>query len=185
MSEVASKTFLFCKALALRSIFVGIFIPAITTIAAAQVDDYANGAPPPIKLMSKSEASQLASRPEVKERTKLALELMSARLTKAEQLNSKGEFTEMYNELGAFHALMDNTLVFLYSNSRGRDKNFDTFKRFEMALRAFAPRLGVIRRELPVEYDPYVRNLIKYVRDARSKAIEPLFSDLVVPNRRT
>ena len=54
-----------------------------------------------------------------------------------------------------------------------------------MTLRGFAPRLGLLRREIPAEYDYYVRVLIKYLRDARSKAIEPLFGDTVVPNRRT
>jgi len=173
------------KAFAVRYILVALACAALPGLASAQIEDYTFGAPPPVKLMSKGEASQLATKHDVKDRTKLALELMSIRLTKAEEFSTKGEFQEMYNELGAFHALMDNTLDFLYDSSRGRDKNLDTFKRFEMTLRAFAPRLGVIRRELPTEYDPYVRNLIKYLRDARSRAVEPLFGDMVVPNRRT
>lgn len=185
MNFLEQKSSLSNKASAVGYFLVTIALVALPTIASAQIEDYTFGAPPPVKLMSKGEANQLASKHDVKDRTKLALELMSDRLSKAEEFNTKGEFQEMYNELGAFHALMDNTLDFLYENSRGRDKNLETFKKFEMALRAFAPRLGVIRRELPTEYDPYVRNLIKYLRDARSKAVEPLFGDMVVPNRRT
>jgi len=142
-----------------------------------------NAAPPPVKVLSHTERSQLDSKQDLKERTKLALALMSTRLSKAEELNVKSEFTEMYNELGSFHALMDDTLEFL-ENAPRRDKTLDNLKRFEMTLRSFAPRLGLIRRELPSEYDHYVKSLIRYLRDARSKAIEPLFGDSVVPQRR-
>ena len=44
---------------------------------------------------------------------------------------------------------------------------------------------GLIRREIPVEYDPYLKSLIRYLRDARTKAVEPLFADTVVPSRQT
>ncbi|MGE3168607.1 MAG: hypothetical protein AB7G18_16575 [Pyrinomonadaceae bacterium] len=142
-----------------------------------------NAAPPPIKLMSGSEREQLETKHDLKERTKLALALMSTRLSKAEEFNAKSQFVEMFNELGGFHALMDDTLEFLESAPR-RDKTLDTLKRFEMTLRTFAPRIALIRRELPSEYDHYVRSLLRYLRDARSRAIEPLFGDTVVPNRR-
>ena len=147
--------------------------------------EYADAAPPPVRLMSKEERSQLSSETDIKDRTKLALTLMNARLTRAEEFNSKGDFTQMYNELGGFHALMDNTLNFLYGNSRGRDSVLNNFKRFEIGLRAFGPRIGVIRREIPLEFDPYLKSLIRYLRDARTKAVEPLFADTVVPNRQT
>ena len=148
-------------------------------------DEYADAAPPPVRAMSKSEQDRLASETDVKDRTKLALELMGARLSRAEEFNAKGDFTQMYNELGGFHALMDETLDFLYYSSKRRNGVLNNFKRFEIGLRSFAPRLGVIRRELPLEYDPYIKSLIRYLRDARSKAVEPMFSDAVVPNSRT
>lgn len=143
-----------------------------------------DAAPPPVKVLSSSERSQLESKQDLKGRTKLALALMSTRLSKAEELNAKSEFAEMYDELGGFHALMDDTLEFL-ENAPRRDKTLSNLKRFEITLRGFAPRLGLIRRELPSEYDHYVRSLIRYLRDARSKAIEPFFDDSIVPQRRT
>ena len=143
-----------------------------------------NAAPPPVRAMNNSERTQLDSQQGLKERTKLALALMSSRLSKAEELNAKSEFTAMYNELGGFHALMDDTLEFLESAPK-REKTLDNLKRFEMTLRGFAPRLALIRREAPQEYDNYVRVLLRYLRDARSKAIEPLFGNSVVPNRPT
>ena len=143
-----------------------------------------NAAPPPVRAMTSSERTQLDGHQGLKDRTKLALALMSSRLSNAEEFNAKSEFAAMYNELGGFHALMDDTLEFL-ENAPRRDKTLDNLKRFEMTLRSFAPRLALIRREAPPEYDSYVRSLLRYLRDARSKAIEPLFGDSVVPGRRT
>jgi len=142
-----------------------------------------NAAPPPVRAMSNTERTQLDNQQGLKDRTKLALALMSTRLSKAEELNAKNDHTAMYNELGGFHALMDDTLEFLEAAPR-KDKTLDNLKRFEMTLRGFAPRLALMRREIPAEYDHYVRVLLKYLRDARSKAIEPLFGDQVVPTRR-
>jgi len=143
-----------------------------------------NAAPPPVRAMNNSERTQLDNQQDLKERTKLALALMSTRLSKAEELNAKSEFSAMYNELGGFHALMDAALEFL-ERAPKKDKTLDNLKRFEISLRGFATRLALIRREAPQEYDHYVRVLLRYLRDARSKAIEPLFGDSVVPNRPT
>lgn len=143
-------------------------------------------APPPVRNVSQGERSQLEAEIEVKKRTKLALELMDIRLKKAEDFNSREEFTQMFLELGSFHGLVDNTLVFLTQVSRGDSgKVLNNFKRLEIGLRTFIPRMEIIRRELPARYEFYVRILTKYLRDARSKAIEPLFGDTVVPNRKT
>src|SRR5215213_7706774 len=71
-------------------------------------------APPPLKLMSKDEKTRLNGETEPKSRTNLALDLMNQRLTHAEDLDSKNHFPEMYRELGSFHALMDDTLGYLY-----------------------------------------------------------------------
>lgn len=145
--------------------------------------EYSDAAPPPVRAMSKDEKARLSAENGVKDRTVLALELMDVRLGRAEEFNAKGDFTQMYNELGGFHALMDDTLEFLYGSSKNRDSVLNNFKRFEMGLRKFGPRIGVIRREIPLEYDPYLKSLVRYLRDARSKAVEPLFADTVVPSR--
>ena len=174
----------FKKVLFLLGFSVFVTISAIAQPPAEDEDFDPNAAPPPVKVVSGSERRELDSKQNLKERTKLALVLMSARLSKAEEFNAKSEFSEMYNELGGFHALMDEMLEYFEQAPR-RDKTLDNLKRFEMTLRSFAPRLGLIRREVPSEYDHYVRSLIRYLRDARSKAIEPLFGDSVVPLRRT
>ncbi|MEO5860427.1 MAG: hypothetical protein ABIR33_15940 [Pyrinomonadaceae bacterium] len=166
------------------TLFLAVAVGAQPPIPDGEDDFDPDAAPPPVKAMSNTERTQLDGQPGLKERTKLALALMSSRLSKAEELNAKNEFAGMYNELGGFHALMDNTLEYLETAPR-KDKTLDNLKRFEMTLRGFAPRLALIRREAPQEYDHYVRVLLRYLRDARSKAIEPLFGDSVVPHRPT
>jgi len=145
----------------------------------AEVDEIA---PPPLKILSKSEKKQLEDVADVKKRTILALQLMELKIKKIEALDDQNEFAKMYEELGGFHALMDYTLDFLYRNNSGNRKNLSNFKRYEMGLRAFPPRIEVIRRELPVKYESYLRELLKFIRETRSKAVEPFFGNTVVPN---
>jgi hypothetical protein len=141
-----------------------------------------NLAPPALKIISKEEKSALAGVNDIKDRTKLALDLMEARLKKAEALNSEESFADLLTELGSFQALMDDTLRFLNRNADGRGKVMSTYKRFEMSLRAFMPRLELIRREVPDNYEYHVRKLLRNVRDTRAKAVEPFFSSTVVPS---
>lgn len=155
-----------------------LFAPA--TSAQPVADD---NAPPPLKTVSKEELAKLESAKDVKKRTQTALELMSARLKQAETLMAQEQLDQMYLELGSFHGLMDNTLVFLDKSDQDSGKVLNNYKRFEIGLREFRPRLELIRRDVPIRYEKYIRNLILYLREARAKAVEPLFSDSVLPRR--
>lgn len=165
--------FLFTFAFCLSSAFL------LSTVSAQ--DDPPDTAPPPLKLISKQERMSLEAQTDVKARTKLALELMQARLATSERLYSATDFDGMFRELGGFQGLLDNTLNFLLRSDKNSDKVLNNFKRFEIGLRRFSPRIETIRRELPLQYEEYMENLIKYVRNARARAIEPLFGDSVVP----
>ncbi len=147
----------------------------------AQEPSSLDTAPPPLKILSKGEKEQLESEKDIKERTKLALILMEARLKKAEDLDMKDQFTEMYDELGKFHALMDYTFNFLYRSDDGSRKVLNNFKRFEIGIRSYVPRIEVVRRNLPIRYESYLRSLIKQIRDTRGKAVDAFFDDSVVP----
>lgn len=138
-------------------------------------------APPPLKIMSKGEKEQLEAKNDVKERTKLALVLMDARLTKAEEFDTQNKFHEMYDELGKFHALLDYTYNFLYRTDDGSRKVLGNFKRFEIGIRGYVPRIEVVRRNLPIKYEAYLRNLITQIRDTRGKTVDAFFDDSVVP----
>jgi hypothetical protein len=153
---------------------------SLFTSAAAQ-DDPPDLAPPPVKVVSREEMARLnAEAEDLKDRTKLVLELMNVRLASAEKLRAGEDFDGVFRELGYFHGLMDNGLDFLQKRNNGSGKILDNFKRLEIGLRSFVPRLELVRREVPLRYEDYIRKLIKVLRDARTKATEPLFSDKVV-----
>lgn len=133
--------------------------------------------PPPLQIISKEEKKQLGDETDIKKRTKLSLLLIENRLKKAEELNAAQRFREMFDELGAFQALIANTFDFLNRRDNGRSDILSGFKRFEMSLRSFLPRLELIRRDLTPQYEPFVRSLVKYVRETRGKAVEPFFGD--------
>jgi hypothetical protein len=144
-------------------------------------DDWQEVAPPPVKVISKAEKSQLDAETDVKRRTKLSLELMDARLANAETRAKQEQYREMFDELGGFHGLMDNTLEFLSNSDTNKGKVLNNFKRVELTLRKYVTRLELVRRDLPIKYEFYVRKLVKFVREARSKAVEPLFGETVLP----
>jgi hypothetical protein len=167
-----------------RLLLLSVFALTLATASAAQTVHDDEIAPPPLRLISQEEKNRLAAEADVKKRTKLGLELMEVRLKQAEVFDSNEQFDQMFVELGAFHGLMDSMLEFLNRSDKDSGKVLNNFKRFEIGLRGFTPRLALIHRELPGKYEQYVRILIKNLRNARAKAIEPLFDDVVVPDKK-
>ena len=172
------------KELRLRFVGLALFLAGMSMTGLAQNIVYDDVAPPPLKILSEEEKTKLSAQVEVKRRTKLALEFMDSRLRSAESLDAAENYDEMFVQLGAFHGLMENTLTFLNKSDKDSGKVLNNFKRFEIGLRGFRPRLEMIRHDLPIRYELYVRNLIRNLREARARAIEPLFDDTVVPEKK-
>jgi hypothetical protein len=171
---------------AARIIYLAVSAAALFIVpsAFAQQDKYEiTDSPPPLKVLAADDRKRLESAKDVKARTKLALEMMEARLAAATARSEASDHSAMFDELGAFHAIMDNTLEFLDTSSPSKKKVIYNFKRLEIGLRRMAPRIDVLRRDAPVERERYLFYLARNVRDARARAIEPLFSDTVVPGR--
>ena len=141
-------------------------------------------APPPLRTVTKTEKAQLEAATDGRRRTELALTLMASRLQRAEDQKAKEDYRAMFLELGGFHGLMDNTLAYITTENRRQAKALNYFKKYEIGLRGFTPRLELLRRDLPSRYDTYLKALLQYLRDARSRAIEPFFGDTVIPNSR-
>ncbi len=136
--------------------------------------------PPPRKTVSEDERKKLDAENGVRRRTQLALSLMDTRLKRSELLNSADNIDGVFDELGGFHALMDETLVFLESSDVNRSRVLNNFKRFEIGLRRFSPRLELLRRDMPISHEFYLRSLLRQLRDARTRAVEPMFGDSVL-----
>lgn len=157
---------------------------ALCAVVPAQDEQFDETAPPPLKMISRIEKSTLDAESNLSERTKLSLTLMENRLKRAEDLSAAESFAAMADELGGFHALIDDALAFLdrSGGAAASGKALNNFKRLEISLRRFIPRVELMRRELPARFEPYVRGLIKNLRAARARAVEPLFGDTVIPN---
>jgi len=156
-------------------------ISLLACVSVSQEPD--ESAPPPLKLLSKSERTELNAKPEPKERTILTLQFMESRLRSAEKYHTDENYSLMYAELGGFHALMDGNLNFLLGSNASEGKKLNNLKRYEIGLRGFVPRLEGLRRDLPYAFEPYLKILIKDVDDAREKAMSSFFSNGVVSNQ--
>lgn len=140
--------------------------------------------PPPPIFVSKSEKQKLDAETDLKDRTKLSLELMNTHLSAAEKYSNEQDFDVTFRELGGFHGLLDNAMAHLERQNSQSGKVLDNYKRLEIGLRGFTTRLETIRRDMPIRYEDYVRKLLIHLRDMRSKAVEPFFRDNVVPNEK-
>lgn len=151
------------------------FAPALL----AQEDD-TDAAPPPIKAVPKPEKDELAAEPSLKDRTKVSLEFMDGHIAAAEKLSDQHDANGAFKQLGMFEALMDDSVGYLVQKDPNSNKTLDALRKLEIGLRAFMPRLETIRRILPLNCDDYVRKLMKNLREARAKTVDPMFSDSVV-----
>lgn len=136
--------------------------------------------PPPLNIISEDEQEKLEAEDKMKERTKLALEFMEARIIKSEELLKSEDYTESLNQLGYFQGIIIDTMKFLKRNQNDKAV-LKHYKKLEMSLRDFMPRLELIRREMPYKYGYHVKYMLFFVRDTRSKALNPLFDDTVLP----
>lgn len=158
--------------------------PAFLSISVcAQEDVIKDIAPPPLNIISQIETSQLNAASDLSKHTELSLEFMEMRLKKAETLTTEKKFKESLDELGGFQAIMSNTLGFLQKNDNGKGKVLNNFKRLEINLRKFVPRLELVRRIMPEKFAYHVIQLMRSVRKTRATAVEPLFSDTVVKDK--
>jgi len=146
----------------------------------AQEDDDTIAAPPPVKTVPNVEKNELAAEATLKDRTKASLEFMDGHIAAAEKLSNDHNPTAAFKELGAFEALMDESVTYLSKKDNNSNKVLDALRKLEIGLRAFMPRLETIRRLLPLNCDDYVRKLMKNLREARAKAVDPMFSESVV-----
>ncbi len=168
------------KSIGLLFPFVLIFTlhALLPTSVSCQDDDLA---PPPLKVITKAERMKLDGEGNLKAKTQVAVEMLKLRLAASEKMNFAEDFDGMFRELGHFRGILDYTLGFLEQQDPRQNKTLDNYKRLELFIRAATPRLETIRREVPLRYEDYIRELSIYFRDARRRVLEPLFGDTVIP----
>lgn len=136
--------------------------------------------PPPLNVIPKEDRDRLSRITNDNARTRLTLDMMRARLSNAETFFDRGDLVSMFRELGIFQGLKDDAMTYLEQRRRSGSRNLEQFKRFEITLRGFVPKLESVRRELPMTHEPYLASLIKSVRETRARATDAMFSDSVV-----
>jgi hypothetical protein len=166
--------------------YIFVVVMSLVLLCAGYIDGYSQVdadefAPPPMKAIPKADRESLEREKDDRSRTRSSLEMMSNRIKSAESLAASGDLDGMFREMGIFHALMDDALAHLRTRDRKNSRTLDNFKRLEIGFRSFVPRIEGIRRELPLTHEKYVSLLLQYVRQARAKASDALFSDTVIP----
>jgi hypothetical protein len=142
-------------------------------------------APPPLKLITKEERAQLDQTRDQKDRLKLTIELAVAHLTRAEQLTMQTEYEKAQEEIGMYHALIENALDVLGALKRDSGKTRDLYKRLELALRAHGPRLTAMRRVTPLEFAVWIKKVEDFARDGRTEALNSFYGHTVLREPQT
>ena len=173
-----------CSARSIRSVVIASLFTIHCSLFTVLAQPEPEPIPPPVIVVTKIERQKLDALADLKERSKLSLELMNTHLAAAEKYNADQDFDAMFRELGGFQGLLDNAVAHLERQNAKSDKVLDNYKRLEIGLRGFSTRLEGIRRDMPLRYEDYVRKLLIHLRDSRTRAAEPFFKDAVVPNKK-
>lgn len=137
-------------------------------------------APPPLKIITRPERSQLNESKDAKARIKTTIELAEAHLAMVENHTSRHDYDKAAAEAGMYWALVENGLIFMKTIERDNNKRRDLYKRLELALRAHGPRWSTIRRSTPVEYAVWIKEIEDFARRGRTEALNSFYGNTVL-----
>jgi len=137
-------------------------------------------APPPLRMISKEERTQVEGANDAKQRLKLTIEFAGVHLTNAEHLTAQSNYEGASHEVGSYYALIKNALNFLATLKRDSNKTRDLYKRLELALRGDGPRLTTMRRTTPIEFAVWIKEVEDYAREGRTEALNSFYGHTVV-----
>jgi hypothetical protein len=154
-----------------------VFGQEVQTVDYQGADDTA---PPPVFTMSGAEKSQLTNESDLKRRTQLCLMLADARLRSAEAATDREDFQTALSDLGSYQAIIENHIKFLERGNYSDGKVRDNFRRMDITLRSYTPRIETIRRTTPFEFAVHLKSILNFTRDARARALDSFFSDTIL-----
>jgi hypothetical protein len=140
-------------------------------------------APPPFKIISRPERSQLNDSKDAKARVRTTLDLAETHLANAETATSQHNYDGAAAEAGQYWALLEDVFGFLKTISRDNNKTRDLYKRVELTLRAQGPRLSTIRRSTPSEYAVWIKEIEDFARTGRTEALNSFYGHTVLRDR--
>jgi hypothetical protein len=137
-------------------------------------------APPPLKIITHEERTQLDQSKDDKARVKLTLELADAHLAKVETQTSQQQYESAEAEAGMYWALIEDLFSFMKTVERDNNHKRDLYKRMELTLRSHGPRWGTIRRSTPAEYAIWIREIEEFARKGRTEALNSFYGNTVL-----
>ena len=158
-------------------LFVALFVPAANAQNAKQLDQTA---PPPAKVITREERSQLNQSKDEKARIKLSIELAETHLANCESHTTQQQYEGAAAESGMYWALIEDALGFMKTVDRKGNKRRDLYKRLELALRAHGPRWAYIRRSTPAEYAVWIKEIEEFARNGRTEALNSFYDNTVI-----
>ena len=153
------------------------FVPALNAQESRNLDQTA---PPPLKIITRAERTQLDQSKDDKARVRLTLELAETHLANVENHTSQQQYEGAAAEAGMYWALIEDVLSFLKTVDRENNRKRDLYKRLELALRAHGPRWGTIRRSTPAEYAVWIKEIEEFARNGRTEALNSFYGHTVL-----
>jgi hypothetical protein len=152
----------------------------VFALAGQEIRTQEQTAPPPLKIITRQERSQLDESKDPKSRMKITLEFAETHLTSAENNTLQHEYDHAAAEAGMYWALVENALTFMKTLERDSNRKRDLYKRLELALRAHGPRLTLMRRSTPAEYSVWIKEIEDFARKGRTEALNSFYGNTVV-----
>ena len=137
-------------------------------------------APPPLKIITRLDRSQINESKDPKARVKTTIELAETHLLNAENHTSERDYDGAAAEAGMYWALVEDVLTFMKTVDRDGNKRRDLYKRLELTLRAHGPRLSTIRRTTPAEYAIWIKEIEDFARRGRTEALNSFYGNTVL-----
>jgi hypothetical protein len=152
----------------------------VLTASAQQPKQLDQTAPPPAKVITREERTQLNQSKDEKARVKLTIEFAETHLTNAENHTSQQQFEGAASEAGMYQALIEDVFAFMKTLTHDNNRRRDLYKRLELSLRAHGPRWSMIRRSTPAEYAVWIKEIEEFARDGRTEALNSFYGTTVI-----
>ena len=137
-------------------------------------------APPPMRMVSRSERSRLDEARDSKARLHATITLAEDHLTHAENLTEQKKFDEASAEVGSYLGLIGDLREYISKLNRDKTSTRDICRHLEMDVRPHIPRLAVMRRITPASYSLYIKDAEEFIKDTRAEALDSFYGHSVL-----
>jgi hypothetical protein len=157
---------------------IGACVLSASTAAQSQIPGMP--APPPLRLISRSERLQLDGARDAKARLHATMALAEDHLMHAENFTEQKKFDEASAELGSYLGLIGDLRDYISKLNHDKTSTRDICRHLEIDVRPHIPRLAVMRRLTPVSYSVYIKDAEEFIKDTRSEALDSFYGHTVL-----